>query len=244
MNVTNKITHEGLELKEANKKINALWDSLISNGIFIPPKANSLSEALELIQALLIICNHKLKATSSIKSFGSRHQQWVTASFKSVNMSGIGDTVYIIQQLGMIDCHLIANEHQNFLDNEEVSLGFNCHLTVSYLWVLGAYEIIRKLHGKVKGNDAFKNEFKLLKDKIARLRMPLAKLEPMDKYKKTDYPIAWPGIQTQFGVCWQISEIFIPGQMCAGDKAGIISRRELADEFLRLINKIEPQNFS
>jgi hypothetical protein len=59
--------------------------------------------------------------------------------------------------------------------------------------------------------------------KFERLRMPLAKFEAAGRHKKTDLKIAYPALNSQHGIAWQVSE------------NTFISRGELADEFLALL---------
>ena len=53
--------------------------------------------------------------------------------------------------------------------------------------------------------------------------MPLAKFEPAERHQKTDFHIAYPVLNSDYGVAWQVSE------------DAFISRGELADQFLHLL---------
>lgn len=137
----------------------------------------------------------------------------------------------IVQGLGVVDHRLLVDDERfNVLsDNDkcvdEESMEFHYRRTISYLWVLGAYEVLRTMDQRAKqcpsisddGKDAIKN----LKDKFARLRMPLAKLEAK-KSSKSDWNIAWPSSNLDGPVSWQIST------------ATQILRIELSEEFLGL----------
>lgn len=224
-------------IKEANQAIDQHWDHLLSQGIYISPKANNIDEARNLIKALITISKYKVHDNLSINEFIKlRNKRWVEASHKSLNFTNIKETCCVIQQLGNIDIQLITCENQNFKERADLIMGLSYHLTTSYLWVLGAYEIIRNLHSKISDPE-LSDKFKKLKHKISRLRMPLAKLEAANQ-NKNDYPFAWPGLQQELGVCWQINDNKIEGQACSSDTVGIISRRELADQFLTLLSEI------
>ena len=97
------------------------------------------------------------------------------------------------------------------------------HITLSYLWVLGAYEIIRSIRQRNKKAGLNDEKLTSLLRKFERLRMPLAKFEPANRHKRTDSEIAYPALNDLHGITWQISEeVFI-------------SRGELANEFLSLL---------
>jgi hypothetical protein len=144
--------------------------------------------------------------------------------------------VPVLQGLGRLDCQLISEDlrfvqlppkAQNTI-NESARL--TDRFTLSYLWVLGAYELVRTLdqrcdaHISVLG-EKLTQRVRGLKHEIARLRIPLAKLEPAMNYP-TDSPIAYPAFSQDFGVAWQL----------APDT--FVSRRELSDAFLQLAEDI------
>jgi hypothetical protein len=131
------------------------------------------------------------------------------------------------QGLGWLDCKLIENAE--VLRDGEPDLSdptsLQEHLTLSYLWVLGAYELVRatdqRLREQVTG--ATFNGLRELKAKLARLRMPLAKFEPAHAHRDTDAPIAWPAWGPGRGAAWRV----------APDT--FIGRRELADDLLQVL---------
>ena len=159
-----------------------------------------------------------------------RLHKWVKASFKAVllvpkeNNEVFNFMAPAIQKLGRLDIKLLTAESDYLLRlNQSLSemIGELDELeTLSYLWVLGAYEIIRTLSGFTKGNNINK-----VKQSFTRLRIPLAKMEPSRKHKSTDYPIAYPTIHPNYGIAWQVST------------DTIISRKDLSDLFLDFLLK-------
>ena len=104
-------------------------------------------------------------------------------------------------------------------------------LILSYLWVLGSYEYVRVLNQrKRKAPQIFWNNLPdvlPLKRQFERVRIPLAKLEPASKYKKTDYAIAFPYFDIRRG---RIGWIIAPDVM--------VTRRELSDKLLNFLEAI------
>jgi len=159
----------------------------------------------------------------------SRMERWIKVSI------GLGRfepyMMPLIQSLGRLDVQLCAKDHEiiDAYKGESRELEYSDvlhdHITLSYLWVLGAYEAIRTLTQQIReGRDNMPSEVfersKETRDRFARLRMPLAKMEPASAHKETDSHIAYPGLNTQYGITWQLNEnVFV-------------SRRELSDFFL------------
>lgn len=139
-----------------------------------------------------------------------------------------------IQSLGRLDVKLIA-EDAGFLKDFEIKINnleandlLNDRITISYLWVLGAYESIRTICQRIRENENLVSsdiaeKFNNLKRKFNRLRVPLAKMEPASTHRATDSHIAYPGININLGIAWQVAE------------KTLISRRELSDEFLEVL---------
>ena len=101
----------------------------------------------------------------------------------------------------------------------------------SYLWVLGAYEAIRTLDQRFRemksaalGRHRATNTLKHL---FERLRVPLAKLEPSKRHIATDYSFPVPGIDNERGIAWEVS------------KGVVISRSQLSDEFLAILERLQ-----
>jgi hypothetical protein len=104
-------------------------------------------------------------------------------------------------------------------------------LTLSYLWVLGAYEVVRTIDQWAKRHDSvWESELRAritdTKQEIARIRVPLAKLEPSGRYRHSDSPVAYPTIDSKSGIAWHIAPDVV------------VSRRELADHILQLLSSL------
>lgn len=152
-----------------------------------------------------------------------RLHRWVSASFAAAP-----DERYMpvtIQGLGRLDHDLYAFDRQLLSatgvlhsDGDEGALSY--HITLSYLWVLGAYEVIRAMKQRKWGANKDDQALVHLLRKYERIRMPLAKFEPARRHENTDSKIAYPVLNSEHGVGWQVApEVFI-------------SRGELSDAFL------------
>lgn len=137
----------------------------------------------------------------------------------------------LVQQLGRLDVRLIQADEtwpDRFLDGNltaEDSTVLHEHITLSYLWVLGAYEFVRTLCDRVstdteKTPEEIRNRLLQTKRHFTRVRVPLAKMEPASLFADEDGPVAYPGLKRGLGVAWQLNQ-------CT-----IISRRELSDDLL------------
>ena len=164
-----------------------------------------------------------------------RNKRWINVSLSLGKIEAF--FVPTIQGLGRLDSELIVEDDRFCeLSLEEVStidesLRLTDRFTYSYLWVLGLYELVRTLDDRCRNNFKFlgsdlNDKVKELKNKIGRLRVPLAKMEPSKKYEKIDSPIAYPAIHRTFGISWHISNMVY------------ISRRELSDDTLSLFEEI------
>jgi len=185
----------------------------------------------------------------------SIRQQWVTASFVVDKSYPLQFLLPQIQWLGMLDENIRQWETRNLEDpsapnrtSDTAIMELSYWYFLSYLWVLGAYEVIRTLSQKVKDiqkvkkTRIFRKEIvrKLAetRDFFAEARVPLAKLEPR-RLKDHTTAIAFPMIFPEKGFGWRISsDISQPGRD--------ISRRELSNAFLDLIkymdkNKAAPE---
>jgi hypothetical protein len=157
----------------------------------------------------------------------SRFHRWVSASHRLARYEPF--MVPTVQGLGRLDDLLAAKDARYVADEGYLSenygiLDLSDHITLSYLWVLGAYEIVRVLHQRERGSDSpLAISINVLLRQFARLRMPLAKFEPAERHEKTDSHIAYPVLNSAHGIAWQVSE------------DTYISREELAVQFLRLL---------
>ena len=170
-----------------------------------------------------------------------RFERWVNASH------GLGQMepfimVPILQGLGRLDCQLMA-EGERYRELSETeqnaadeSVLLSSRITLSYLWILGVYELIRALDkrssekSEIFGED-LAIEIKNYKKEIERLRMPLAKFEPAKKHP-ADGPIAYPGLDVASGdIAWRFqSGVFV-------------SRTDFSQKFLILMEELQNHIF-
>lgn len=137
------------------------------------------------------------------------------------------------QGIALIDAKLVI-EDKNVVDGNPTGYkgDLGPHLTQSYLWVLGAYEIIRTMsqYANNKKNEdtkigQFKEEIRELKHTFERIRIPLAKFEAANKNPE-GHTYAYPIFDKVLGTCWSISN------------TEFISRRLLSDDFLKIMEKL------
>jgi hypothetical protein len=157
-----------------------------------------------------------------------RFQHWIDAS----SAAGVIEPFMIplVQGLGRFDCHLIHEDVRFSALNHEQSSSLResrlltDRVTLSYFWVLGAYELVRTLDqrwrtGATTLPDGFANRVAALKRRMERLRIPITKMETARRFP-TDNPIAYPTISRGFGIAWHIAQ------------DTYITRRELSDQLL------------
>ena len=159
-----------------------------------------------------------------------RIEHWVLRSHRVAAADHM--LVFLIQSLGRHDSRLIEAERQ--LDNRtsgqfgesQSMLFFDEHICQSYLWILGAYEVIRTLDQRARRHSLFDSQtrgrIRELKRRFNRLRVPLAKLETATS-NPNDNPVALPAYAEGHGVAWKLQDNLY------------VSRRELADSFLELL---------
>jgi hypothetical protein len=159
-----------------------------------------------------------------------RLKKWIEAS---IGVSHIEPFMMpVLQGLGSLDCQLIQQD-ERFLrlpENQRATIQeatlLTERFTLSYLWVLGVYELVRTLDQKCHANknlldEPLRKRVNTLKQQIERLRIPLAKMAPAKRNPK-DSSIAYPAISRDHGIAWQIAaNVFI-------------SRREISDVILQL----------
>jgi hypothetical protein len=173
-----------------------------------------------------------------------RNESWVRGSFALARHDQW--LVPVLQGLGRLDVRLI-DEDERFLhlSDEERStdaelIAFDELRTLSYLWVLGAYELIRTLHQRMRtsprqvGTPA-ERAVGELKRTFNRLRVPLAKLEPSGS-NPSDSPIAYPAIHPTKGAAWQIArDTFVTRLELSGALLDLL-------EHLRDVDPLLPKN--
>lgn len=173
--------------------------------------------------------NAKLRACLAGLFDVERNKRWVDCSH-SIGVHNFW-SVSTLQHLGALDARLINDDIEvsktGFPKNPYNDL--SDHVTTSYLWVLGMYELIRTLGEFAKTPDSPLNfvhgEINAYKKKINRLRIPLAKMQAANS-NRDDSPIAYPGVNRDHGMAWQLGENVW------------ITRRELSDEALSLFELI------
>ena len=161
-----------------------------------------------------------------------RYAKWVEAS-NGLTKIAPGLPVFI-QGLGKIDAQL-AWEDAAFLAlpaqdraSLEESIKLTDRITLSRLWLLGAYEVIRTLSQRVKANPRalpkrLGERVHRVKREFARVRMPLAKLEPAKSHAKTDFADAVPAMNRQLGISWKVA------------KRVIVPRHKMSERLLKLL---------
>jgi len=146
-----------------------------------------------------------------------------------------------IQGLGRLDHDLVVgdarflclSEERRATENE--SLALNYRITLSYLWVLGAYEVVRTIDQRCRENaSAISHETSksasALKIKFERLRILLAKFEPAKRHRETDSKVAYPALNLDYGIAWLV------------EADTFISRKMLSDELLTFLECLRVSN--
>jgi hypothetical protein len=132
--------------------------------------------------------------------------------------------VIVVQGLGRLDVAL-GEVDQVYLANFEEkskSVAESVKLTerssLSHLWVLGAYELVRSICQRITENRAAVPEevarsFGELKNEFSHLRVPLAKMEPARAHRDTDFTFPFPALSPTRGIAWRIAhDVFISRQ--------------------------------
>jgi hypothetical protein len=137
-------------------------------------------------------------------------------------------------QLDVMDGKILEENNRERATIESSTILTNVFMQ-SYLWVLGAYEAIRTLHQRVGNVEKSENtkkelaeEIKKVKHLFEKIRIPLAKMETPNRYKGNPAysPIAYPILDTKRGAAWHLGV------------GMFISRKELSEEFLKMVNLI------
>ena len=157
-----------------------------------------------------------------------RFQRWVDASSAAGAIEP--SMTAVVQGLGRFDCRLIEedsrfsalNQEQSSSSQESTRLADR--LTLSYFWMLAAYELVRTLDQRWRTGATTLpaesgNRVTALKRRMERLRIPLAKTETARRFP-IDHAMAYPTISRDFGLAWHVAQ------------DTYISRRELSDQLL------------
>jgi hypothetical protein len=166
-----------------------------------------------------------------------RFQRWINASSAASVVEPF--MIPLVQGLGRFDCHLIQEDARFAALNQEQSSSVRerallaDRVTLSYFWVLAAYELVRTLDqrwrtGATTLPDEFGSRVTALKRRVERLRIPLetARRSP------TESTLAYPTISRDFGVAWHIAQ------------DTYITRRELSDQLLGFLADLEKRQTS
>jgi hypothetical protein len=158
-----------------------------------------------------------------------RYQKWMRGM---LNVQGVEMWMLeVVRGLARLDAKLV--EEDKWVANlphwegrtEDDHDRLHDHLTVSALWVMGAYEFARTFRQRLHANGHYQLPvFRVLVKKLEKVRMPLAKLEAPRNAPELS-TIARPGIQVGYGVGWKIAE------------EQFVTRGELADELMHAINE-------
>jgi hypothetical protein len=165
-----------------------------------------------------------------------RYASWVLASHAVGSVEPF--MTVALQGLGRLDAQIIDKdrarliarngEHPSGLLNEPVELSER--LTLSYLWVLGAYEVVRALDQRFRESTNVEarvhSDSCELRRKFERVRMPLAKFEAAKRHKDTDSHVAFPALNERHGIAWQVAE------------GEFIARAELSDLLLAFLERL------
>ena len=163
-----------------------------------------------------------------------RLQRWVDASSAAGAVEAF--LVPLVQGLGRFDCHLINEDARSAPVNQEKSslnesTRLADRLTLSYFWVLAAYELVRTLDhrwrtGATTLPEESGNRVAAVKRRMERLRIPVAKTETARRFP-ADGAIAYPTISRDFGLAWHVAQ------------DTYISRRELSDQLLDFLTDLK-----
>ncbi|MDP3026753.1 MAG: hypothetical protein Q8N63_03525 [Nanoarchaeota archaeon] len=169
----------------------------------------------------------------------NRYSEWVknSSGVRFVDILLIGN----VQGLGLIDVELIKEFPEIKIDSklQEDLLKKLRHITLSELWVMGSYELIRLMKEIVlRDKDIFSNETKIkikeLLSTFTEIRIPLAKFQERGNNRLYS-GVTIPKFDSVKGIGW---EIIISNKKGVNTK--IIYRKDLGDgflELLRLFNK-------
>jgi hypothetical protein len=166
-----------------------------------------------------------------------RYQRWLSASRALLFIEEA--LFFTVQALGRIDSQLYERDiryrqirvNNDGSDNEWKEI--NESVALSYLWVLGAYEVIRTLDQRFREGGANSERQRALstpvKRQFARVRIPLAKLEAPKHQTSTGRSIAHPALTSTHGLGW----VLAPGEE--------VARTELSDLFLSFLEQLRSE---
>ncbi|HXP50898.1 MAG TPA: hypothetical protein VN922_13135 [Bacteroidia bacterium] len=149
-----------------------------------------------------------------------RYGKWVMVSFRMVRADKDRAIPSRVQGLGIIDAELYYIKKEDLLHPngklkvDENDIPYMDEINIkSYLWVLGVYELFRAFDQRLREDSSLATDEAILavkgaKDSFARLRVPLAKLEPSKKYKGVDWDISKIGVYED-ALAWKLNDNLI-----------------------------------
>ena len=165
-----------------------------------------------------------------------RYSRWRHASYGLYQIEP--ELVQTVQTLGRIDSDLFARDGR-YREIRETGNGTaeewremaEHSAPMSYLWVLGTYEVVRTLDEMFRDVEKYPAQqplgSKQLKHVFERVRIPLAKLKPANRYRDTDNRFAAPALILGRGLGWTIAD-------------GVsIARGELSTQFLEFLESLK-----
>jgi len=164
-----------------------------------------------------------------------RYAQWVRAS-NGLKVIAPGLPAFI-QGLGKLDAQLVHQDaaflalSQQQRECFDESINLTDRITMSRLWVFGAYEAVRTLSQRVRKNPRLVTtrlaaRVSRTKKHFERVRVPLAKLEPANAHTATDFGEAVPALDRQLRVSWKVA------------KRVVVPRQKLSEDLLKLLKAI------
>lgn len=167
---------------------------------------------------------------TDIAAFNERMGLWVRPSHRALGGTPEEGELSKLHGLAAIDAELFLEEMRAMNEEDPYAndpVQINRLLTLSELWVLGAYEFVRRWAESVRDREGeqLKSEYRLLviglKRQFERVRMPLAKDRPAKRAAEDgDFGYTIRAIYPDKSVGWALGE------------NSFVSRRELGDEFI------------
>lgn len=164
-----------------------------------------------------------------------RYSLWVSVSLSWARNDPEWVTVTRIQGLGIIDAELYDINRYDVEEVLENNLTVYDHVNIkSYLWILGAYELLRMMDQRIRETPEIADEnattyINQAKKEFERIRVPLAKLEKARRFHD-DFAVPKLGADEE-ELGWQINE------------NEIIYYRYLSDIVIDTLNQLRISNY-
>lgn len=112
------------------------------------------------------------------------------------------------------------------------------HITLSELWIMGTYEILRLTKDILVKNTNFsdqsKNKVREILSNFTEIRIPLVKFQKMGKNNRLYSGVTTPTFDSVKGLGWSIHT-----SNKEGVRTKIVYRSDLANEFLQLLKTLQ-----